>query len=444
MGYIELKTEIPGPRSKELLKKREDSIARGLATNLSIGIAEADGAIVMDIDGNRLIDLAGGIGSLNAGHTPKAVVDALKRQLDHYINPVFPVVLYDSYIQLAEKLNHLVPGNFSKKTVLFNSGAEANENAIKIARRYTKRSGVISFERGFHGRTFMTMSMTSKVKGFKKGFGTMATEVYHLPYPYPYRDTRTTIELLEAIDNLFQMTVDPSEIAAIVIEPVQGDGGIVVPNREFFEGIRKLCTQHGIVFIADEVQTGFARTGKFFAMEHFGVAADITVMGKSIGAGIPLSAVTGNAEIMDAPEKKELGTTLGGTPLGCVAGLKVIEDIENNNLMVRAQEIGNKIRSKLTFPSKFVGEVRGLGAMIGIEFVKDLETKEPYPELVKNVVRKCHENGVIVITAGSRGNIIRLLPPLIINDKQLNEALDVIVNVIKQIENNEETLTHIE
>jgi 4-aminobutyrate aminotransferase/(S)-3-amino-2-methylpropionate transaminase len=398
-------------------------------------VKEAEGALVTDIDGNRFIDLAGGIGSLNTGHSTRAIIDALKNQLDDYINPAFPVMMYDSYIELAEKLNQRVPGEFSKKTVLFNSGAEANENAIKIARRFTKRSGVITFERAFHGRTFMTMSMTSKVKGFKKGFGSMPSEVYHLPYPYPYRSSQTTAEILDAIQNLFQMTVDPSEIAAIVLEPVQGDGGIVVPNKEFFEGIRELCDQHGIVFIADEVQTGFARTGKFFAMEHFGVAPDLTVMGKSIGAGIPLSAVTGKAEIMDAPEKKELGSTLGGNPLGCIAGIKVIEEIENNNLIGRAEEIGNMIRSKLDFSSNHIGEVRGLGAMVGIEFVKDLETKEPYPEFVKKVVKKCHESGVIIITAGARGNIIRLLPPLVINDKQLNEALDVIIDHIKQLEN---------
>lgn len=431
MGYIELRTEIPGPKSKELLRKREDSVAQGIITNLPIGITKAEGALVTDEDGNQLIDLAAGIGSLNIGHSPKSVVNALKQQLDNYINPAFPVLMYDSYIQLAEKLNRLVPGDYAKKTILFNSGAEAIENAIKIARRYTKRSGVISFERGFHGRTFMTMSMTSKVKGFKKGFGSMASEVYHLPYPYPYRDKQTTKELLITFENLFQMTVDPSEIAAIVMEPVQGDGGIVVPDKEFFEGIRELCTQHGIVFIADEVQTGFGRTGKFFAMEHFGVSADITVMGKSIGAGIPLSAVTGKAKIMDAPEKKELGTTLGGNSLGCVAALKVIEDIEDNNLLDKAQHIETIVRSKFNFPSKYIGEVRGLGAMIGIEFVKNLETKEPYPELVRRIVRYCHEHGVIVITAGANGNIIRLLPPLVINDEQLDEALEVLVDAIK-------------
>jgi 4-aminobutyrate aminotransferase/(S)-3-amino-2-methylpropionate transaminase len=435
MGYIELKTEIPGPKSKELLKKRENAVAQGLSTNVPIGIVEANGALVTDLDGNRFIDLAAGIGSLNVGHTQTDVVDAIKEQLDHFINPAFPVVMYDAYIKLAEKLNELVPGDFPKKTVLFNSGAEAVENAIKIARRYTNRSGVISFERGFHGRTFMTMSLTSKVKGFKKGFGSMATDVYHLPYPYPYRDNKTEEDLLLAFENLFQTTVDPTDIAAVIMEPIQGDGGFVVPTKAFVQGVRALCSRHGIVFIADEVQTGFARTGTLFAMGNFDVAADMTVMGKSIGAGIPLAGVTGKAEIMDAPEKKELGTTLGGNALGCIAGLKVIEQIEKNDLINRAKEIENVIRASLPVSSTYIGEIRGLGAMIGIEFVKDQETKEPYPVLVKKIVQNCHQHGVIVITAGAHGNVIRLLPPLVITNEQLKEALDVIVHVINQLEN---------
>lgn len=435
VGYIDIKTEIPGPLSKNLQDKRKSNVVRGIATNVPIEVEKASGALITDKDGNVFIDLAAGIGSLNVGHSHKDVVEALKDQLDCFINPAFPVAMYDSYIQLSEKLNTLVPGKTPKKTILFNSGAEAVENAIKIARRYTKRSGIISFERGFHGRTFMTMTLTSKVKPFKKGFGSMATDVYRLPYSYSFRDSRTDKELLLAFDNLFQTTVDPSDVAAVIMEPVQGDGGFVVPSKEFVKGVRELCSHHGIVLIADEVQTGFARTGKLFAMEHFDVEADITVMGKSIGAGIPLAGVTGKVEVMDAPEAKELGTTLGGNALGCVAGLKVIEIIEKNQLIKRAQEIGKQIRSTFGFQSNYIGEVRGLGAMIGIEFVKDKETKEPYPELVKKIIQSCHQNGVIVITAGAYGNVIRLLPPLVITNEQLQEALGVIVKVIKELEN---------
>ena len=434
MEFIQLKTEIPGPKSKEYFTKRGHVIARGITTNLPIVVSDAKGAIITDIDGNRLIDLAAGIGSLNVGHSPQAVTDAIRKQLDHYINLAFQVTFHEPYIQLAEKLNDIVPGDFPKKTAFFNSGAEAVENAIKIARRYTGRPGIISFERAFHGRTWLTMTLTSKVKGFKKGFGPMAPDVYRLPYPYPYRDSRTKEDFLEAFTNLFQTVVDPSDIAAIILEPVQGDGGFVVPSSDFMESVRELCSKHGIVFIADEIQTGFARTGKFFAMEHFGVDPDLTVLGKSIGAGIPLSAVTGKKEMMDAPMEKELGTTLGGNALGCVAGLEVIRMIEGEKLNERAKEIGEIIRSTLDFPSEHIGEIRGLGAMIGIEFVKDKQTKEPYPELVKEIIRNCHQRGVIVITAGMHGNIIRLLPPLTITDEQLKEALNVLVQAITESE----------
>lgn len=437
MGYIQLKTEIPGPKSRALQKRRDHSVAQGIATNLPIEVAHADGAIITDRDGNRLIDLAAGIGSLNVGHAPEQVTEALKKQLEHYINPAFPVTMHEPYISLAEKLNELVPGNFNKKSILFNSGAEAVENAVKIARRYTKRTGIISFERGFHGRTFMAMSLTSKVQAFKKGFGPMVPDVYKLPYPYSYRDNRTDKEVLVAFNNLFQTTIDPTDIAAVILEPVQGDGGLVVPSIEFMEGVRELCSYYGILMIADEVQTGFARTGTFFAMEQFGIAADMTVVGKSLGAGIPLSGVVGKAEVMDAPAVKELGTTLGGNPLGCIAGIEVIKMIEENKLTERANKIGKQIHQALDFPSKSIGEVRGLGAMIGIEFVKDKNTKASHPALAKQIVRYCHQHGVIVLTAGAHGHVIRLLPPLTITDKQLEEALAVLINGIKEFEEEE-------
>ncbi len=435
MSFIELKTAIPGPKSLDLLKQRQDAVPNGISTNIPIGVLSASGALIRDVDGNRLIDLAGGIGTINVGHSPSDIVEALKEQLDHFIHPVFPVTMYETYIKLAEKLNDLVPGKFPKKTIFFNSGAEGVENAIKIARRHTGRPGVISFERGFHGRTFMTMSLTGKVKDFKQGFGPMATDVYRVPYPYSYRDEQTDEELLNHFQRLFQVSVDPQDIAAIIMEPVQGEGGLVVPSSEFVKGVRELCNDHGIVLIADEVQTGFARTGKLFAMEHFGVEADITVMSKSIAAGIPLAAVTGKADIMDSPKLKELGTTLGGSPLGCVAALKVLEIIEKENLANRAERIGRQIKNRLEHSSPFIGEIRGLGAMIGIEMVKDQETMAPYPEIVKQMVKKCYENGVIILTSGAYGNVIRLLPPLVITDEQLSEALDVLENVLSELEN---------
>lgn len=434
MGYIKLRSEVPGPRSKILLREREEAVARGPFSMVPIFVESAAGALVTDVDGNRFIDLAGGIGSLNVGHCPQEIVEALKEQLDSFIHPVFHVAMYESYVHLAHKLNQLVPGEFPKKTVFFNSGSEAVENAIKIARRYTKRKAVISFERGFHGRTLLSMSLTGKVKKFKKGFGPMATDIYKLPYPYPYRQIQTDQELLDYFDRLFEYQVSPEDVAAIILEPVQGDGGIVVPTKEFVTGVKRICNRFGILLIADEVQTGFGRTGKWFGMEHFGVEPDLTVMSKSLAAGVPLSAVTGKAEIMDAPEEKEIGGTLAGSPLGCVAGLKVINKIERENLLKRAQTIGELIRKQLTFDSKYIGEIRGLGAMVGIEVVKDKVTKEPFPEFVAQVIKECYRHGVIVITAGSNANVIRLLPPLVILNEQLMEALDVLKSVIKKVE----------
>jgi len=434
MGYIQLKTKVPGPRSRILLSKRKEAVARGPFNAVPIFVKSARGALLTDVDGNRFIDLAGGIGSLNVGHCPQDVVEALKEQLDSFIHPVFHVTMYESYVHLAHKLNQIVPGTFPKKTVFFNSGSEAVENAVKIARRYTKRKAIISFERGFHGRTLLSMSLTGKVKSFKRGFGPMATDIYKLPYPYPYRQKQTGRELLDHFDRLFEYHVSPEDVAAIILEPVQGDGGIIVPTEEFVSGVKRICDRFGILLIADEVQTGFGRTGKWFGMEHFGVVPDLTVMSKSLAAGIPLSAVTGRAEIMEAPDKKEIGGTLAGSPLGCVAGLKVINKIERENLLERAKTIGELIRTQLAFDSKYIGEVRGLGAMVGIEIVKDQVTKEPYPEFVAQVVKECYRQGVILITAGSNANVIRLLPPLVIKDDQLMEALTVLKRVIKKLE----------
>jgi 4-aminobutyrate aminotransferase / (S)-3-amino-2-methylpropionate transaminase / 5-aminovalerate transaminase len=434
LGDIKLVTEIPGPLSQSFMNRRETAIPRSITHTVPVFVSHASGSVVTDVDGNQFIDLAGGISSLNVGHSPGPVMEALKDQLGRFIHPVFPVTLYDSYVELAEALNQRAPGNNPKKTVFFNSGAEAVENAVKIARRYTGRRGIISFERGFHGRTLLTMSLTGKVRNFKSGFGSMAGDIYHLPYPYPYRSILNDDELLARFDDLFESVVLPDDIAAVIMEPVQGDGGFVVPSKKFVQGVKQICEHHGILFIADEVQTGFGRTGKWFGIEHFGVVPDLITMSKSIAAGIPLSAVTGRQEVMDAPLPKEIGSTLGGSPLGCVAGLKVIEMIENEHLLLRATQIGEKIRKMLAFPAKHIGEVRGLGAMVGIEFVKDKVSKEPDAVFTKAVVKRCYEQGVIVLTAGSRGNVIRLLPPLVIRDAQIEEAMQVFVSVVQDVE----------
>ena len=433
MNTIKLKTDIPGPKSTELLKQREEEVARGISTAYPIAVDHAKGAVIHDVDGNAYIDLAAGISSLNVGHSPEPVVEAIKKQLDSFINPIFNVAMHEPYIQLAGTLNKLVPGSGDNKTVFFNSGAEAIENAVKIARRYTKRKAVIAFDRSFHGRTMLGMTLTGKVQNVKSKFGPLATDIHHAPYPYDYRDDRSTEELIDDLKRLFKISVDPNDVAAIILEPVQGDGGILVPSKEFIQSIRKICDEYGIVFIADEVQTGFGRTGKMFAMEHFDCEADMTVMSKSIAAGIPLSAVTGKSHIVNYPKVKELGGTLSGNTLGCVASLEVIRMIQEQNLLSRANDIYKIITEKLTISSKYIGEVRGIGAMIGIEFVKDQNSKEPNAQFVQSVVTECFENGVLFMRAGD-GNVIRLLPPLIISDEELIEAMDVIVRAIKKFE----------
>lgn len=433
MGSINIKTNIPGPKSAEYLKARESAVARGISTAYPICVKDANGATLTDVDGNTFIDLAAGIGSLNVGHSPEPVVKAIKEQLDKFINPIFNVAMHEPYIELAKKLNELIPGDFPKKTVFFNSGAEAVENAVKIARRYTGRKAVISFDRSFHGRTMLTMTLTGKVSSIKKGFGPLATDVHQVPYPYYFKDDRTDEQLVNELKRVFEVTVDPEEVAAIIMEPVQGDGGIIVPSNQFVQAIRKICDEHGIVFIADEIQTGFGRTGKMFAMEHFHTYADLTVMSKSIAAGIPLSAVTGKDEIVNFPNVRELGGTLSGNTLGCVASLEVISMIEDGNLLQRSQEIGTRVKEILDFPSNHIGEIRGLGAMIGVEIVKDKEKKAQHREFVNEVVSECFKRGVLFMRAAD-GDVIRLLPPLVITDEQLDEAIGVLKDVIQQLE----------
>lgn len=442
MKSIELKTAVPGPKSSSLLERRANNVPMGVSNTVPSFAAKGKGALLEDVDGNVFIDLGGAIGTLNAGHCPPKVVEALTEQIQKYIHPGFNVMMYEPYIELAEKLNQITPGAHAKKTFFLNSGAEAVENAVKIARKYTGRKAIISFDRGFHGRTLLAMSLTSKVKPYKFGFGPFAPDTYKARYPYYYRapfgvtPEKLDQNLLNQLEDFFLSEVPAEEIAAIIMEPVQGEGGFIIPSKTFVQGVKRICEKHGILFIADEIQTGFGRTGKMFAIEHFDVVPDIMTMSKSIAAGLPISAVTGRAEIMDAAAPGEIGGTYGGSPLGCVAGLKVIEMIDEEKLADRANLIGEKIVSRfnsLKDTIDVIGDVRGLGAMCAVELVKDPQTREPNKDLTAKIVQECNKRGVIVLSAGLYGNVLRFLSPLVITDDQLEEALDVIEEVLKQL-----------
>ncbi|MBA2940668.1 4-aminobutyrate--2-oxoglutarate transaminase [Paenibacillus sp. CGMCC 1.16610] len=433
--YIDMKTSLPGPEAQRLLERRIASIPRGPFNTVPTFAAKGEGALLTDVDGNTFIDLAGAIGSLNVGHCPPQVVEALKAQLDNYLHPCFHVMMYEPYVALAEKLNELTPGDHAKKTFFLNSGAEAVENAVKIARKFTGRKAIISFERGFHGRTYMAMSLTSKVKPYKNGFGPFAPDTYKMPYPYYYRapNGMSADELdayiLQKFDDFFLSEVPGEDVAAVILEPVQGEGGFVIPSTRFIQGVKAICEKYGILLIADEVQTGFGRTGKMFAMEHHGVVPDLMTMSKSIAAGLPISAVTGRAEIMDAPGIGEIGGTYGGSPLGCAAALQVIEMLEAERLLERAATIGTVVMERfgrLQQELSFIGDVRTLGAMSAIEIVQNPVSRAPDKELTARILQEAHQHGVIIMSAGIYGNVIRILSPLVITDEQLAESLDVL------------------
>lgn len=433
--YIEMKTSLPGPQAQKLLNRRMASIPRGPFNTVPTFAAKGEGALLTDVDGNTFIDFAGAIGSLNVGHCPPKVVEALKAQLENYLHPCFHVMMYEPYVTLAEKLNEITPGDHEKKTFFLNSGAEAVENAVKIARKYTGRKAIISFERGFHGRTYMAMSLTSKVKPYKNGFGPFAPDTYKMPYPYYYRAPggmsadELDAYILQRFDEFFLSEVPGEDVAAVILEPVQGEGGFVIPSTRFIQGVKAICEKYGILLIVDEVQTGFGRTGKMFAMEHHGVVPDLMTMSKSIAAGLPISAVTGRAEIMDAPGVGEIGGTYGGSPLGCVAALQVIAMLEEERLAERAVWIGEAVTERfrrLQQELSFIGDVRTLGAMSAIEVVKDQVGRAPDKELTARILQEAHQHGVIVMSAGIYGNVIRILSPLVITDEQLVEGLDVL------------------
>lgn len=431
MPTIQLKTEIPGPRSRALMARREAAVPRGPYNSVPIFMASAEGATLEDVDGNRYLDFAGGIGCLNVGHRSPRVTSALREQLEKHLHLCFAVTPYESYIALAEKLNALAPGKAAKKTVIVNTGAEAVENAVKIARAFTKRPAVICFEDAFHGRTLLTMSLTSKTHPYKAGFQPFASDIYRIPFAYPYRGQSgaTAETFAHYLEDAFKRLVAPESVAAVIAEPVLGEGGFIVPPREYFALLQKICRQHGILFIADEVQSGFARTGKWFASEHFGIEPDLIAMAKSLGGGMPIAAVTGRAELMDAPGVGSLGGTFCGHPLSCAAALAVIETIEKENLLARSTAIGRRFEERArTWQKKWplIGEVRGLGGMCAMELVRDTSTREPADAETKQLARFCYEHGLVTITAGTFNNVIRILVPLVVTDEQFDEGLAVI------------------
>jgi 4-aminobutyrate aminotransferase/(S)-3-amino-2-methylpropionate transaminase len=405
-------------------------------------VARAQDAWLEDVDGNRYIDFAGGIGCLNTGQRNETVVSAIEAQLQNFLHTCGQVTPYESYVRLAERLNQITPGKFPKKTLLVNTGAEAVENAVKIARAYTKRSGLIAFEDAFHGRTMMTLALTSKTHPYKAGFAPFPSDVYRIPYAYCYRCSYSLqypsceMHCARHLEDTFKRVVASEDVAAVIAEPVLGEGGFVTPPAEFFRIIMDICHKHGVLFIADEVQSGFGRTGKMFACEHYGIESDIVVTAKSLGGGLPLAAVTGRAEIMDAPGLGGLGGTFAGNPLSCAAANAVLDVFEREDLLARANAMGAQFeRRARSWQSRFelIGEIRGLGAMRALELVKSRETREPAPDETKRIAQYCYEHGLITITAGSYGNVIRLLVPLVITDNQMDEGLDVLEEALASV-----------
>jgi len=448
MKTIQIRTEIPGPKSRALMARREAAIPRGPYHATPLFAAKAEGAVIEDVDGNRFIDFAGGIGCLNMGHRAPRVVAAIREQLEKYLHLCFSVTPYESYIAVAEKLNALAPGKFAKKTFIINTGAEAVENAIKIARAYTKRPAVICFEDAFHGRTLLTMSLTSKTHPYKAGFAPFASDIYRIPFAYAYRGEKgaTAETFARHLENAFKRIVAPESVAAVIAEPVLGEGGFVVPPRDYFRILHDICRKHGIVFIADEVQSGIGRTGKWFASEHFGIEPDLITTAKSLGGGLPIAAVTGRAEIMDAPGVGGLGSTFAGNPLSCVAALAAIETIEKEGLLARSTAIGKRFEERARGWQKkwpLVGDVRGLGAMCALELVRNPDTREPADTETKEVARYCYEHGLITITAGTYDNIMRILVPLAVSDEQFDEGLGVLEAALTSVvENKHAALSH--
>ncbi len=424
---IDLRTAIPGPKSQEILARKERVIADPLSIFLPVVVDHGEGARLTDVDGNTFIDFTGGVGCLNVGHAHPHVVEAVQEQAARFFHTDFTIVPYETYVTLAERLIALSPFRGAAKAAFFNAGTEAVENAVKFARSYTKRPAVIAFEGGFHGRTLLAMSLTSKTHPYKAGLGPFSPEVYRMPFAQEYRGPSSE-DALAALERSLVTTVAAESVAAMVIEPVQGEGGFVVAPREFLQGVRRICDDYGIVFVVDEVQTGFGRTGRMFAIEHYGIEPDLMIVAKSIAAGLPLSGVIGKAEIMDAPGDSAIGGTYVGNPVAQAAALAVLDVFEEEGLVERAAALGDTIRARMQswqerWPA--VGDVRGLGAMLAIELVRDPASKAPAPDLASAVVETAAERGLLLLKSGIYSNCIRVLLPLVISDAEVDEALGV-------------------
>jgi len=437
-----IRTAIPGPKSLELTARRKAALPAGVGAAVAIFAERASGGIVVDVDGNSFIDLGGGIAVLNVGSSAPKVVEAVTEQVKRFTHTCFQVTGYESYVTLAERLNALAPGSEPKRSFFVNSGAEADENAVKIARSFTGRQAVVVFDHAFHGRTLLTMTLTAKAMPYKSGFGPFAPEVYRVPFSYPYRcaagasaehcgDACADLAI-EAMDK----QIGGNRIACVLAEPVQGEGGVIIPGDNFLPRIAEYCKQHGIVFIADEVQAGMARTGKMFSCEHFGLVPDLITTAKGLGGGMPIGGVTGRADIMDAIHPGGLGSTFGGNPVSCASALAALSEIESRDLVGRAQHLGEIFKGRLSALVEdvpVVGDVRVIGAMAAIEFVTDKTSKQPNPGAVNKVLAACHAEGLILLKAGTHDNIVRLLPPLVISDDLLEDALSVLEKALRTL-----------
>lgn len=433
---IRLTGEFPGPKSRELTERRARVVPAGVASSTPVYAADADGGVVVDVDGNSLVDLGSGIAVTSVGASAPAVVDGVREAASHFTHTCFMVTPYEGYVAVAEQLNELTPGDHEKRTVLFNSGAEAVENAVKIARAATSRNAVVVFDHAYHGRTNLTMALTAKAAPYKAGFGPFAPEIYRVPMSYPYREA-APIGGKEAAERAIQQIekqIGAENVAAVLIEPIQGEGGFIVPADGFLPRLSEWTRDNGVVFIADEVQAGFCRTGKWFAVDHEGVVPDLVTTAKGIAGGMPLSAVTGRAELFDAVKPGGLGGTYGGNPVSCAAALGAIQTMRDWDLSARAQAIEAQVRSvlePLVEELDIVGEFRGRGAMLALELVSDSASKTPHPTAAKEIASYCMDRGVIVLTAGTYGNVIRLLPPLVIGEELLGQALEILADAIR-------------
>lgn len=438
---IRLVTEIPGPRSRQLLAEHQEYVPEPVSLHVPVVAAKAEGALLTDVDGNRFIDLMGGVGVLNVGYSHPRVLAAVQKQAEKFIHTDYSVLPYEPLIKLARRLSELMPGPGAKKAFFFNSGAEAVENAVKAAKAYTGRQAVISFEGGFHGRTWLALSLTGRVRPYKQGFAPFVSGVHHMPFPYTYRKPHQMTDdeyadfCLQTIERAFHTRVNPEDVAALIVEPIQGEGGFIVPPTRFLTGLQALCRRYGIVFIADEIQTGFGRTGQMFASDHFGLEPDLMVVAKSLAAGLPLSGVIGRAEVLDAVQGSGIGGTYGGNPVACAAGLAVLDIMADEDLPARAREIGALVRQRfeqLQQQCELIGEVRGVGAMLAMELVRDRQTRQPAATEAAEILNTLLQHGVMALRAGIYGNCIRLLMPLTIPFDQLDEALTVIETVVRE------------